>query len=545
VGLVALLASLLLAPAPRLLRAAGVVAAAWTYAGLAAWTPSAVRAATLALGVTLAGLLRRPRSAPRGLALALPWLLWGNPEFARALGFQLSAAAVAGILVALDVVGSGPHHRLRFLRGSIVASVGAQLGTLPLQLGSFGAVAPLATLPNLVAIPLAGLFLPAALFAVLLPEGPWTGVLVGASAVVARTIEVVLQGAAEHLPYADHLRPPPSAVVWLMAGGAVAWFTLPRGERRRSRTRGVGAGGVLLLAGLCFLPRSPAPGPWIAFLDVGQGDAAVLRLSDDSTWVIDTGDDRGVGDGARRAVLPFLRRHGIRRVEGLVISHRHRDHVGALSSLLDGIEVERVYDAGYGRRGGTSGRVDSLLAAYRRWPCLVASGDTLHGTGRMHIVALGPPRGDPTGPPPGHNLNDASLVLRVVDGPFRVILAGDAEKVGEAASLAGTEPIRARVLKVGHHGSATSSTEAFLRAVAPTWAVVSCGEGNRFGHPNAGVLARLERIGARVLRTDRAGGVWLRYRDGHWEVRTHPPLPRLVVADPLPSLPSVVGTDTP
>jgi len=545
VGLVALLASLLLAPAPRLLRAAGVVGSAWTYAGLAAWTPSAVRAATLALGVTLAGLLGRPRPAPLGLALALPWLLWGHPEFAGALGFQLSAAAVAGILVALDVVGAGPPGRFRFLRGSIVASVGAQLGTLPLQIGAFGTVAPLATLPNLVAIPLAGLFLPAALLAVLLPQGPWTGVLVASSATIARTIEVVLLGAAEHLPYMENVPLPPPAGPWLMAGGAVAWFTLPRPERRRTRTRGLGAGVAILLIGFCFLPRSPIPGPWIAFLDVGQGDAAVLHLSDDSTWVIDTGDDRGPGDGARRAVLPFLRRQGIRRVRGMVISHRHRDHVGALPSLLAGIEVERVYDAGYGGRGGTSGRVDSLLADYRRWPCLVASGDTLHGTGETHIVALGPPRGDPTGPPPGHNLNDASLVLRVVDGPFHVVLAGDAELVGETASLAGSGSISASVLKVGHHGSATSSSEAFLHAVAPNWAVVSCGEGNRFGHPNAGILARLERTGAHVLRTDRDGAVWFRCRNGEWEVRTHPPLPHLGIAEQPPSLPSVAGTRTP
>jgi competence protein ComEC len=539
VGLVVLLVSMLLAPAPRGLRVLGVVGASWLYAGLAAWTPSAVRAATLALGVSLSGLVRRQRPAPLGFALALPWLLWASPSFAGALGFRLSAAAVAGILVALDIAAPRRGGRIGLLLSPIVVSLGAQVGTLPLQLAAFGALAPLATLPNLIAIPLAGLFLPAALLAVLLPS-PLGAPAAAAAALLARLLQTVLDRSAAYLPYVEHLLPPPSCVPILFALVPLLWFSLPTALRARARIRGMAAGTIVLLVAALFLPRLVPAGPWIAFLDVGQGDAAVLRLSDGSTWLVDTGDDRGPGDGARRAVIPFLRRQGIRRVSGLVISHRHRDHVGALASLLEGIEVERVFDAGYGGRGGTSGVVDSLLAAHRLWPCLVAAGDTLHRSNRVSVVALGPPRGDPLGPPPGHGLNDASLVVRVVDGAFRAVLAGDAEEAGESACVGGGDSLAAAVLKVGHHGSSTSTHPVFLREVSPRWAVISCGEGNRFGHPDPEVVARLEESGARILRTDRDGAIRLRIRGTRWEVRRHPPLSRW---EPNPL--SVVGDGDP
>jgi len=544
VGLVALLASLVLAPAPGWVRGAGVVGASWLYAGLAAWTPSAVRAAALALGAVLSGSLRRPRPASLGFALAIPWLFWAQPGLSRSLGFQLSAGAVAGILVAVDLAGPLAGTPLRALAGAVVVSLGAQLGTLPLQLAAFGAVAPFATLPNLIAIPLAGLFLPAALLAALLPEGIASTTMAGAATLLARAIQAVLELSARYLPYIEHLLPPHPATRWILVLLPLAWFTVPRPVRARRGPRAVALAAILLAGTLLFLPRSVAPGPWIAFLDVGQGDAAVLHLRGGTTWLIDTGDDRGPSDAARRAILPFLRSRGVRRIDGLVVSHRHRDHVGAMSSLLEGTEVEHVYDAGYGGTGGTSGVLDSLFASHRLWPCLVATGDTLFSADGASIVAVAPPRGDPLGSPPGHNLNDASLVVRVVDGAFRVLLAGDAEEMGERNCLRAGEDLEAEVLKVGHHGSDTSTHAPFLERVGPRWAIVSTGEGNRYGHPSPIVLRRLRDAGVEVLRTDREGAILVRLRGGRWHVRRHPPRRRWNRSrDGHP--PSVVGTEAP
>jgi competence protein ComEC len=265
----------------------------------------------------------------------------------------------------------------------------------------------------------------------------------------------------------------------------------------------------------------------VAFLDVGQGDAAVLRLRDGSVWVVDVGDDRGPGDAARKALVPFLRTRRIRRVDGLILSHRHRDHVGALASFLEAVPVRRVFDAGVGPAQGTSAVVDSLLETHRLWPCLVAAGDTLYAEKGSILIALHPRRG-PNSPESYHeNLNDASLVVRVEDGAFSLLFAGDIEAAAEAACAENGADIRSTLLKAPHHGSGTSSTEAFLTAVQPSWAVVSVGEHNRFGHPDSLVLGRYRQRGIRVFRTDKDGTVLVRWGKGPPRIRTHPPRPRL------------------
>jgi beta-lactamase superfamily II metal-dependent hydrolase len=206
----------------------------------------------------------------------------------------------------------------------------------------------------------------------------------------------------------------------------------------------------------------------------------------------------------------------------LVLSHRHRDHVGGLETLLESIPVDHVYDAGYGSHKGTSGMVDAVLHHARSWPALVARGDTLHAGPESRLIVLHPKRGDPE---QGHgNLNDVSLVLRVESGAHRLLFAGDAEIPAERSLLELGPLLRAEVLKVGHHGSKTSTHPAFLAAVSPRWAVVSCGAGNRYGHPDRTTLERMQSRGAQVIRTDRHGGIlMLPAPGGGWTTRTFAP----------------------
>jgi competence protein ComEC len=522
VGLLAGLAALLLAGAPAPIRLAVVMAVAWGYAAVAGWSPSAVRAATLVTLVTAGALARRPRPASAWLALALPWLVWARPELVGSVSFLLSVGAVAGILLAVEVV--RPPTGLRgALAGPVAAGLGAQWGTLPAALSAFGTISPCALLPNLVAIPLAGLFLPAVLLT--LTGVPGLGPAARDAAMLAgAAIGNALGFAASHLPDVRGWPPPEAWATATLVLVPVAWFSSPRSARRRRRWRWGALAGALVAAAACLWPRSPEPGPWAAFLDVGQGDAAVFRFAEGSVWAVDVGDDRGPGDAARNAILPFLRHQGIRRVDGLVLSHRHRDHVGALGPFLDGMPVHWVFDAGYGSRRGTAGRVDSVLAAHGAVACLAAAGDTLFHVGKALIVAVHPPRGDPAGPVPGGDLNEVSLMVRVSEGDFSVFFAGDGGFPAEAACLARGDTLGARVLKVGHHGSRWASSAAFLRAVHPRYAVISCGVGNRYGHPSAEALARLAAARARVLRTDRDGTVIVRRRGrGRLAVSTHPP----------------------
>ncbi len=523
VGLVVSLVMLALGGLSRGMRATGALAAAWGYAGLAGWAAPAVRSVAMISFWCAGGLLRRPRAGIAWFALALPWILWSAPEYLHSASFRLSAGAVAGLIFAMEIA---PRCAGRggTLLTSVVVSLGAQWGTLPTSLQVFGTLSPLATLPNLLAIPLTALFLPAAFLALAVEPVPALGqVFRHAALALGIAVERTLTWSAGRMPYEAGLAVPP---IWALAGFPLlllVWFTAPAAKRRSPHWRAAACALAVVCVVLALWPLGPARGPWAAFLDVGQGDAAVLRLSDGTVWLVDVGDDRGPGDAAANAILPFLRHARVRSVDGLILTHRHRDHTGALGPFLDGVPVREVYDAGYGS-GPTAAAVDSILGAHRRWACLVAAGDTLHAAPGVLVTALHPRRGDPTMDPPGGNLNEASLVIRVEDGDWSALLAGDAEGLAEASCLEYSASLRARLLKVGHHGSRTSTSPEFLRAVSPEWAVISVGTGNHFGHPDPATVARIEQAGASVFRTDRDGAVFFRRRRGaSWEIAVHPP----------------------
>jgi len=526
VTLVAGLAALCLSPLPRAPRILGASVIAWAYAALASWVAPALRAAAAALAVALGAALGRPRSAPVWMLLVLPWLLWASPSFLTSVSFLLSVGAVAGILFVAEAAGPILQGRGRLL-APVIANLGAQWGTLPIILGAFGTLSPLSILPNLLAVPITGLLLPAVLFGLLFEATGWhANPFMDSAGALGGALLLSLRATA-HIPFVTGIAMPSPWIAALPFAALAVWFSMPVALRQTPRVRLFALGAVLVTSALFAVPRRPPPGPWVAFLDVGQGDAAVVRLSDGTVWVIDVGDDRGAGDAARRSVLPFLRWMRIRTIDGCIVSHRHRDHVGAIASFAGGIPVRHVFDAGVGASGGTSGVVDSVLTVHRLWPCLVAAGDTLHAGRSVSIVAVHPARTVSGMPPAADNLNEASLVLRIQDGEHSMLFAGDAEAEAERASAMGQ--IRAQLLKVPHHGSDTSSSDAFLDAVHPAWAVVSVGEQNRFHHPSADVLDRLRGKGIRVFTTAHDGTILFTWRGPTPEIRTFPPRARLVL----------------
>jgi len=507
VGLAALLAAQLAGAAGRGRRYLAAILAAGTYATLAGWSPSSARATAMVAAVGAGTWLGRRRGAAGWLFLALPWLLWAEPRLGYEVGFRLSLGATAGILFAHEVGGRVAGRWGRILT-PILVSLGAQWGTLPTVLATFGGLPPLSVLPNLLAVPLAGFLLPAVLLTLVLPWG-WGGALAAAAATtLAEGILRVAVLAGNLLPYWSLLPCPPVMLQVMCAVLMGVWFLLPAPRRVSGRARFAAGGAAVLLAGLVLWPWPPERGPWVAFLDVGQADAAVLRLSDGSVWVIDVGDDRGPGDAAANVIVPFLRRSRIRAVDGVILSHRHRDHVGALDSFLSRVPVDAVYDTGIGA-GETAATVDSALARWRVPLVRTYAGDTLHAGPGASLVARYPPRPEPGAAPPD-NLNDASLVVSARDAGLSILFAGDLEAAGEQRCLNAAGVDSVLVLKAGHHGSRTSTTEAWLRATGPRWAVVSCGEHNRYGHPGAETLARLAEHGVAVYRTDRRGAVRFR-----------------------------------
>jgi competence protein ComEC len=301
---------------------------------------------------------------------------------------------------------------------------------------------------------------------------------------------------------------PPAGAALLYAAGLVLLVIRP-GRRALALTL---AGLIALAVGK---PKAADGRAHVSVLDVGQGDAIVVRSPRGRVWVVDGGPAFAARDMGEAVVAPYLWTLGVRRLEGVFLTHPHPDHAGGVPFLARALAAREVVE-------GVAPRSDPSYAAFDR--ALRAAGVPRRALRAGHradwdgiaMEVIGPAGG----PPPAKTRNDDSLVLALRYGEVAILLAGDVERAGEARlGLA-----RALAVKVPHHGSRTSSTDAFVSALGPSLAIVSAGYRSRFGHPHPEVVSRYGRANALVLRTDRDGAVtlstdgrrvWVRtWRDG-------------------------------
>jgi competence protein ComEC len=257
------------------------------------------------------------------------------------------------------------------------------------------------------------------------------------------------------------------------------------------------------------------------FLDVGQGDACALGFPDGSWWLVDAGPRSPLFDAGENVVVPFLRWAGVRELETVAITHADADHIGGTAAVLRALPARRLLLPAPTR--SVPGPWSLYHGARSR---AVARGDTVRPL--PAVVVVWPPREGPGREPADARLgataaaeatpgavrfdtdNRRCLVLRVQDA---LLLTGDADTLVER-ELTAEPPVA--LLKVAHHGSASSTGAAWLDAVRPAWALVSCGRDNPFGHPHPAVVRRLEERGVAIWRTDREGAAWLEWDGRAW-----------------------------
>jgi len=484
------------------------------YLWLLGFPAPAVRAGAMLVLVEVARLRERV-VAPRGVvALAALAVLVQDAWALESVGAWLSVAGVGAVVWAGRAFARAP--RLARLAAPALA---ATLVTAPISALAFGTVAPIGVLANLIAIPLAGVAVPGLVMALVLSwlaSGPAHLIAAGAGLGLA-LLDLVARGAAlvpgGHVVMVAGWR---AALVW--AAVAVAAWWLWNSPRRP----------WLIAARVAFVSTVFVTTTFrdvislddcrcltVHFLDVGQGDAAALRTPNGRWIVIDGGPRTPERDAGRRVVVPFLRGQGVGRVAVLVATHGDADHLGGLPAVVEAFDPELVLEP-----GEPLGRplylefLAGVEASGAQWHPARA-GDRVEVDGVV-LEVLSP---DSLWLRLPLDVNEHGVVLRVRYGAVRLLFQADAGLPVESR-LVGTVG-RVDLLKVGHHGSRSATSDEWLDELEPRTAVISVGRHNNYGHPAPDVLARLARHGVTVFRTDQSGTITFS-TDGHGErIRSH------------------------
>jgi len=498
---------------------------AWIYAELAGGSGSAVRAAWMCTVALLSRVLLRRTAVWRALGLSLLAMSLIEPLVVFDVSFVLSALATAGLVALSRPIEATITERLRLFGRALPAFIAKPLATTAAAtvacapvLATMAPELPLSGLvANVVAVPLGeAAALPLCLVHGLLAS--WPSAESGCATAASGALVLVRIVARAFTWGALPVPPPTGAQLGALAAAASG---IALGRPRLWGCLGVST--VLALEVVARSASAPRGVLRVTFVDVGQGDSALVDLPDGSALLVDAGGLVGspidVGERAVGALLAARRRQDLAAV---VLSHPHPDHFLGLSSALAGRRASSFWDTGQGESEGTGGPYARLLADLRARSVPILGPVQLCGSravGGAVIEVLAPC----PSLVPDRGANDNSFVLRIRFGERAVLLVGDAEHDEERELVdrfGRTGGLRADVLKVGHHGSRTSSSSAFLEAVSPAVAVISCGVRNRFGHPHVPTLDALARSGARVFRTDRDGSVVVTTDGRSLDVRT-------------------------
>ena len=470
----------------RLVLVLGLVA---LYVPLAGGGPSIQRAGVMGVATVAAVLAGRPALRWHVLLLAAAATLALQPRAPADAGWQLSFAAVLGILALAPRLRAG--LRRRGVPGApaeaTAVTVAATLATAPLMALHFGSTSLVGLPANVLAAPLVAPATWLALVAAALGQpAPAAAAPVAALAAVPAAALELLAHAAARVPHAQAHAP---AALVAAACAAAALGILVR--RLRTPLAAATALGTALVVALQPAPARPPAGARVSVLDVGQGDATLLQ-DGPRAILVDTGPPHG-------PVLRRLRAAGARRLDAVLVTHAQADHLGAAADVLGALPVGAVLDGRDGVREPEGLRMAAAARAAGVRVLRPVAGEAVRD-GPIALRVLWPPAGRPA---PGADPNDRAVVARATVGRLSVLLTADAES--DVLRRLDLGPVD--VLKVSHHGSADPGLPALLARLRPRVAIVSVGARNPYGHPVPATLAALRAAGADVHRTDREGTV--------------------------------------
>jgi competence protein ComEC len=500
------------------------------YMILSGLNPPVIRA-TIMVCVYLLGMnLERRPNVYNSLFAAVFVILWFEPQQLLWVSFQFSITAVLSILIfyqffkafELRVIEKLPQIRgVRNVGKKILqlffVSLAAQIGTLPLMAIYFKQIPIISLALNLIVIPMIGLILP-------------IGFMVLGTSFISEDLVQVLGNLLSHLvnilfdvvhvaasfPFSylkiSQIRLPDILIYFLLIIFAYSFsYSILKSFRKPIFT------GILLIV---IWKMMPVRGNLqLMMLDVGQGSSTLVITPERKFVLYDLGPVDKRYDSGVDVILPVLQSMGKLRIEKLIISHPHADHMAGLFSLTPEIEVDSVYLPDLRKPYKWQDRAVEFLRnediPYRFLSC----GDVLKLDNATRIYVLAPFKENiyPTDFS-GESINNLSLVCLLHSDSSKILFTGDTETDNENKLLAWTRVLESQILMIGHHGSQTSSSLEFLREVSPQYGLISVGKNNRFDHPSPFTLQRLKRLDVHTLRTDLLGAVWMRSKNNQWEI---------------------------
>jgi competence protein ComEC len=493
------------------------IAALLFYMLLTGSAPSVVRATIMATIILLAPVFQRKSDVFNSLAFSALVIFFFDAKQLFAPGFQLSFAAVGSILYFYPKIASLSTHFPQWLATNKLAdsfwklfsvSFAAQVGTFPFTVEYFGKVSIVSFVANLLVIPAVGIGLALgfviSFFSLL---SSWIASVYGTAEQLLLHLVLRLINFSGNLSFAYLTVPSLGLLGFLIFYVAVAFiFNL---KERGLRKKLVFA--LLILGNIAILPGivGDTPKVRLTVIDIGQGDASLVQFPSGKALLIDAGPKTFTYDAGERVVVPFLKRT-VRKLDGLLVTHPHSDHLGGVESVLRSIPVDIVFDAG---QEGKS----SIYRSYRRAlselgipHVRLRAGDRINLFNEARVFVLHPTsrfvQRDSV-----HfvrDFNNGSVVIKILYGKVGLLLVGDAEDPSETQMLLVYDGfLKSNFIKVGHHGSITSSGEEFIEAVKPQYAAISVGAVNKFGHPSMEVISRYNALGTTVSRTDQQGAL--------------------------------------
>jgi len=483
---------------------------------------SIVRATIMGCVLLVGQALERRADVYNSLSVAALVVLLASPSQLLDVGFQLSFAAVLSIVSIypkLDSLIKRIPARFEEIKAVdyvlklFAVSLAAQLGTLPFTAYYFERFSLVSLVANLVVVPVVGVNL--VLGCLTLAASAFSEWIAATYAALNEVLVLFLLGfveSASSVPFAVV-----ETVGFSLMGALVFYFfliaILNPGNRVVVKTATAGLLLVGIISACVHLVTDPTGILRVTVLDVGQGDAILVEFPNKTAMLIDAGPKDPGFDAGERIVVPFLKRNGIGKIDRLVVSHPHSDHIGGMASLISNLSVDVLLE-------GDTLTASRLHRAFRaaavnaiEWR-QIRSGAELSPDPGVRVYCLSPSVLS------DRNLNNRSVVLKILYGQASIVLPGDAESEAEEriSNQFGTF-LDSDVLKSGHHGSMTSSSASFLNGITPNFAIISVGKRNKFGHPSPEVVEDMNRRNIEVLRTDREGAIVLESDGTGWKRR--------------------------